>query len=182
MPNGERDLTGFTEVTDTTGADGIDYPIPYLQVDSEASVEDQFDVVTEALGGREGIISTFNADQKQGATQGAKGAVRKAIRAAREAGHSDDDIQDMVDSVFVRGEDAPEDEALAGVVEAITAHRENAATYIKGPGRRATGMTKTAARRAGEALAEVSEDALLKALIAEYGEERARAILEGKNS
>lgn len=144
-------------VSGTTEADGIKYPLTWQEFES-------FEEYLEVKGGEEAILLEGNAAQKQGATQGMKGNVREAVRDARTAGHSDEVIQAAIDEG-----DADGDEALEAVLASVSKHQENAAEYVKGTSRRTDGLTKTASRRAGEALAEKLGEDGYRALLVQQG-------------
>lgn len=135
-----------------TQAEGVAYPITFQVFDSleEALAEiggaSESDIVIEApQGARDSVLGVINAAQEQGAKQGGKEDVRKAVRE--------------------HGADSPE------AVEAVTSHQKRAAKYVigaprgSGPG----GMTKTKAGDVGKALLETLGAEALKALAVEQG-------------
>lgn len=121
-----------------TQAEGVAYPVSFLQFDSLAEA-------LEEIGSEQDVLGVINAAQEQGAKQGGKEDVRKAIKE--------------------HGADSPE------AIEAVTSHQKRAAKYVigaprgGGPG----GMTKTKASDIGKALLESLGAEALKALAAEQG-------------
>lgn len=121
-----------------TNASGRVYPITFQQFDNLAEA-------LEEIGSEENVLGVINAAQEQGAKQGGKEEVRKAISE--------------------HGTDSPEATA------AVEDHQTRAAKYKigaprgGGPG----GMTKTSAGNVGKALLEALGAEQLKALAAEAG-------------
>ena len=135
-----------------TVAAGVSYPISFQQFDGlEEAVAaigncTADEVVIEApQGAKDSALGVINAAQEQGAKQGGKEDVRKAVEK--------------------NGADSPE------AAESVASHQKRAAKYVigaprgSGPG----GMTKTKAGDLGKALLESLGAEALKALAAEQG-------------
>lgn len=141
----------------TTKAKGIEYPYTVQQFESLG------EAVEVIEGGEDGILDIVNSQQDQSAKQNPKESVRDAVEAALEAGHEKEEIQEAVNA----GEGATD--ALQDVVDAVESAQENTADFIIGRPRRSDGVTKTAAREAGEELRERLGDEEFKRLAEEHG-------------
>lgn len=141
----------------TTKASGVKYPYTVQQFETLA------EAVEAVEGGEDGILDIVNSQQDQSAKQNPKSDVRDAIEAAEEAGHSEDEIQEAVNA----GEGATD--ALQAVVDAVRSAQESTAEFIIGRPRRTDGITKTAAREAGENLREKLGDEEFERLVQEHG-------------
>lgn len=127
------------EVTKTTKAGEVEYPVTF-------QVFETFEELLErSRGGEDQILQIVNAAQEQGAKQGGKEEVRKAIR---EYGADSDEV-----------------------AEAVGKHQERAAQYVIGAPRGSAGreITKTKAREFGAALWESLSDEEIAALAEEKG-------------
>lgn len=142
----------------TTEASGISFP--YV-----ANVPESLDEATEVMpGGAEAVNSQIVSKWDQDAKQGRKNPVREAIDEAREAGHSDEEIQSAVDHGEANGS-----EPLAAVLEAVEAAQEYAAEFILGATQRTGGPTKTARRTLGEKVTEGMSEAEVREFAEQYG-------------
>lgn len=139
-----------------TQASGLSYTLTIQQFEDTAEAiteicrldDDQASALRSAIASFEDALrpvgGVLNAAQEQGAKQGAKEPIRKAIREF--------------------GADSPEVQAE------IEEHQKRASTYIIGAPRGSTGgLGKTKAAKVGKALLEKIGDEKLEALAAEYG-------------
>lgn len=79
MSNENAVPAGFHLESDTTTADGIEYPVEFLQADSVDAILAYYESEGNSRAEAESIlVGVFNSHNKQNATQGPKAGIRKA--------------------------------------------------------------------------------------------------------
>lgn len=137
MANEQKVPDGFVLKEGTTTADGVTYPVEYLQAENLEAILAYYEEAGEDAA--DVILGIWNSANKQGATQSPKTPLRKVLDEASGEGH---DVSDYDHAMEV-----PE------VAEAMAEAQNSTRTHIIGAPRGATsGPTKKSQHDFGEAV------------------------------